>query len=85
MEKIRAPNPLRGKGKSGGFRVYFIRYEDLGVIVLALLSDKDVEANISREDQKELRALAHTLREEVQKHVQAKERKRAGASGEGGD
>jgi hypothetical protein len=68
--KKRAPNPTRGKGKRGGFRVYFVRYEDLGVCVLALLTDKDVEANISSEQQKALRALGNELRKEVERYVQ---------------
>ena len=76
FEKIRMPNPGRGKGTSGGFRVYFIRYTDLQVVVLALISDKDVEDNISDEEKKQLRSLAVDVRKEIARYVQPEKRTR---------
>jgi len=72
LHKVRAQNPGRSKGKRGGFRVYFIRYEDLGVIVLVWISDKDVETNISPKNQKEVRALMRGLRTEIEKYVEGR-------------
>ena len=65
FRKIRAPNPGRGKGKSGGLRVYFIRFDELETAVLAQISEKDVEANISPRDQRALARLASELRKEL--------------------
>ena len=76
FEKIRMPNPSRGKGTRGGFRVYFISYADLRVVVLALISDKDVEDNISDEEKKQLRSLASGLRKEIARYVQPQRKKR---------
>ena len=75
--KKRVANPMRGKGKSGGFRLYYARYDDLSVIVLALLTDKDVEANISPDEQRCLRAVATDLRKEVEAYVNKKAQERA--------
>ena len=84
FHKKRVPNPARGKGKRGGFRVYYMPYDDLGVIVLALLTDKDVESNISTEEQKQLRALAAELREEVETYVRGRSRERTRRGGQRG-
>jgi len=72
LQKVRAENPGRSKGKRGGFRVYFIRHEDLGVIVLAWITDKDVEGNISPKNQRELRALMRELRTEIERYVEGR-------------
>jgi len=72
FHKIRAPNPGRGKGKSGGYRVYYMPYPDLAVIVLAFISDKDVEANITPAMQADLRRLVPELRREVERYVRRK-------------
>ena len=84
FHKKRVPNPTRGKGKRSGFRVYYMPYADLGVVVLALLTDKDVESNISTEEQKRLQALATELRKEVEAYVRRETRKRTGRRGRGG-
>jgi len=76
FHKTRVENPTRGKGKRGGFRVYYMPYDDLGVVVLALLSDKVVKSNISADEQKQLRLLAGRLRKEIEDYVQSAERKR---------
>ncbi|MBI4583058.1 MAG: hypothetical protein HY717_03410 [Planctomycetes bacterium] len=80
FEKIRQPNPARGKGRRGGLRVYFLRLQDLGAAVLALISDKDIEENISSEDQKVLRRLAEELKKELS-YEQESARRRRGRRG----
>lgn len=75
VQKIRMPNPGRGKGTSGGFRVYFVHYPDLEVVVLALISDKDVEDNISDEEKKRLRSLASDLKKEITRYVQPRQKR----------
>ncbi len=72
--KQRVPHPGRRKGKRGGLRVYYMPYADLGILVLALLTDKDVEANISMDEQRQLRAQAAFLRREVEAYVRKKRR-----------
>jgi hypothetical protein len=74
FHKKRVPHPGRGKGKRGGLRVYYMPYEDLGIVVLALLTDKDIEANISTQEQERLRATAATLRTEVENYGARKHR-----------
>ncbi len=56
--------------------MYFLRFQDLGIAALALISDKDIEENISPEDQKALRRLAEELKKELSYEQESSRRRR---------
>ena len=63
IRKARVGNPLRGKGKRGGFRYLFLYLENRSHIHLLYLLDKDEQEDLSNEERKALRALVGQIRE----------------------
>ena len=63
IRKSRTANPLRGKGKRGGFRYLFLYLENRSHIHLLYLLDKDEQEDLSNEERKALRALVGQIRE----------------------
>ena len=56
IRKARCSNPVRGKGKRGGFRYLFLYLEDRNQIHLLYLLDKDEQEDLSVDERKALRA-----------------------------
>jgi len=67
--KIRNPNPRRQRGVRGGYRVYFVDYPDWGVIVLILITDKELQSDLSESQRKSLRESLAGLRKDVEQYV----------------
>lgn len=63
IRKARCANPVRGKGKRGGYRYLFLYLEKQGHIHLLYLLDKDEQEDLSNEERKVLRALVHEIKE----------------------
>ena len=63
IRKSRTANPLRGKGKRGGFRYLFLYLENRSHIHLLYLLDKDEQEDLSNVERKALRALVGQIRE----------------------
>jgi hypothetical protein len=62
IRKARVANPLRGKGKSGGYRYLFLFLETRSHIHLLYLLDKDEQEDLSNEERKALRALVAQIK-----------------------
>lgn len=56
VRKARCSNPVRRKGKRGGFRYLFLHLEDRSHIHLLYLLDKDEQEDLSKDECKVLRA-----------------------------
>ncbi|MBI3406200.1 MAG: hypothetical protein HY046_12175 [Acidobacteria bacterium] len=50
IRKARKGNPLRGKGKSGGFRYFYFYLEHRGRIHLMRLIDKNEQEDLSSQE-----------------------------------
>jgi len=55
VRKARIANPLRGKGKRGGFRYLYLYMEVKQHIHLLILLDKNEQEDINEEQRKQLR------------------------------
>jgi len=55
VRKARIANPLRGKGKRGGFRYLYLCLEVKQHIHLLILLDKNEQEDINEEQRKQLR------------------------------
>ena len=62
IRKARCPNPLRGKGKRGGYRYMFLYLENRSHIHLLYLLDKDEQEDLSNEERKILRSLVNEIK-----------------------
>lgn len=67
--KLRWPNPRRHRGVRGGLRVYFSDYPDLAVSVLILVTDKDLQSDLSSGQRHHLSRLMRDVRNEVENYV----------------
>jgi len=61
IRKARCSNPVRGKGKRGGYRYLFLFLEKRDHIHLLYLLDKDEQEDLSNEERKALRALVKEI------------------------
>ena len=62
IRKERTSNPGRGKGKRGGFRYMWLHLEEKHHIHLLFLLDKDEQEDLSKQQQKLLKALVRQLK-----------------------
>ena len=62
IRKARMSNPLRGKGKRGGFRYLYVYLERHGHIHLLFLLGKDEQEDLTQEQRKELGRMAEELK-----------------------
>jgi len=62
IRKARAANPLRGKGKRGGYRYLFLYLENRNHIHLLFLLDKDEQEDLSDDERKALRTLVEQIK-----------------------
>ena len=69
--KMRWRNPRRQRGVRGGYRIYFVDYEDLQVVVLILITDKELQADLSDAQRKALRQSLAGLRKDVERYVKS--------------
>jgi hypothetical protein len=67
--KMRASNPRRQRGVRGGYRVYFVDYPDLAVVVLVLITDKELQSDLNDLQRKLLRESLAGLRKDVEQYV----------------
>lgn len=63
IRKARCSNPVRGKGKRGGFRYLFLYLQDRDHIHLLYLLDKDEQEDLANDERKVLRALVANIRQ----------------------
>jgi hypothetical protein len=63
IRKARIGNPVRGKGKRGGYRYLFLYLENRGHIHLLFLLDKDEQVDLSNKERKALRDLVAAIRQ----------------------
>jgi len=62
IRKARAANPMRGKGKRGGYRYLFLYLERRGHIHLLYLLDKNEQGDLDEEQRKTLRKIVADLK-----------------------
>ena len=55
VRKARIANPVRGKGKRGGYRYLYLYLQDRGHIHLLILLDKNEQEDASEEQRKQIR------------------------------
>ncbi len=63
--KVRWRNPRRQRGARGGYRVYFADYAEWRVTVLVLITDKELEKDLSPDQRRTLVKQMRALREQV--------------------
>jgi hypothetical protein len=63
IRKARVSNPLRGKGKRGGFRCMYLYLERKGHIHLLFLFDKDEQEDLNSAQRSFLRQLVERIKE----------------------
>ena len=63
IRKARVANPLRGKGKRGGYRYLFLYLENRSHVHLLYLLDTDEQEDLSDAERKALRTLVAQIRE----------------------
>ena len=63
IRKGRCSNPVRGKGKRGGYRYLFLYLEKRDHMHLLYLLDKDEQEDLSNDERKALRALVAEIKE----------------------
>ena len=59
FRKLRHPRP--GMGKRGGLRVVYLKDEGRGIVYMALVYAKADKESMTREEERQLRRLAHTI------------------------
>lgn len=62
MRKARSPNPVRSKGKRGGFRYFYLYLQNRQHIHLLLLLDKNEQADITNVERKALKSLVDAIK-----------------------
>jgi len=62
IRKARCSNPVRGKGKRGGYRFLYLYLESRHHIHLLYLLDKGEQEDLTNEERKALRALVSQVR-----------------------
>jgi hypothetical protein len=62
IRKARCSNPVRGKGKRGGYRFLYLYSESRHHIHLLYLLDKDEQEDLTNEERKALRALVSQVK-----------------------
>jgi hypothetical protein len=62
IRKARCSNPVRGKGKRGGYRFLYLYLESRHHIHLLYLLDKDEQEDLTNEERKALRVLVSQVR-----------------------
>jgi hypothetical protein len=62
IRKARAPNPLRGKGKRGGFRYLYLYLRARDHVHLLYLLDKDEQEDLTAAERRILADWVETLR-----------------------
>ncbi len=62
IRKARCSNPLRSKGKRGGYRYLFLYLETRGHIHLLYLLDKGEQEDLSKDERKVLRTLVNEIK-----------------------
>jgi hypothetical protein len=70
LRKLRWGDHRRGKGKRGGLRVIYIHVPEHRVLFLLDVYDKDEADDLTREERKELQALALRLVEELNRRFE---------------
>lgn len=63
VRKARCSNPMRRKGKRGGFRYLFLYVERRNHIHLLYLLDKDEQEDLTNEERKLLRSLVNVIKQ----------------------
>ncbi len=63
IRKARIANPLRGKGKRGGYRYLFLYLENRSHIHLLYLLDKGEQEDLSNDERQALRGLVGQIRD----------------------
>jgi len=63
IRKARSSNPMRAKGKRGGYRYLFLYLENRAHIHLLYLLDKDEQEDLSNDERKALRALVTRIKQ----------------------
>ena len=63
VRKARVANPVRGKGKSGGFRYLYFYIEQDGQIFLLMIFSKDEQDDLTGEQKKKLAKAVQELKE----------------------
>jgi hypothetical protein len=67
LRKMRFAPPSRGKGKSGSMRIGYAQFPEFSAIFLITLFLKKDEANLSRRDQKTIKAWIEQIAEGLKK------------------
>lgn len=65
LRKLRVSDPMRGKGKRGGFRIVYLDLPRISRTYLIALYDKDEKIDISEDEKKALRLLSKRIKEEL--------------------
>lgn len=68
IRKIRVPDRMGKRGKSGSYRVLYLDLPDSEVTYLLLLYEKADQENISQEQKKTIKAIAEAIKNEVKKN-----------------
>ena len=68
---MRWRNLRRQRGVRGGYRIYFVDYSDLQVVVLILVTDKELQAALTDAQRKLLRQSLAGLRKDVERYVKS--------------
>ncbi|MBI3468401.1 MAG: hypothetical protein HY000_35820 [Planctomycetes bacterium] len=63
--KMRWRNPRRERGTRGGYRVFFVDFEDLGITVLVYLMDKDEQDDLTPAERHRFAQIIRGLRKEL--------------------
>jgi hypothetical protein len=62
LRKMRVGDPRRGKGKRGGVSVIYLHVAEADVIFLMDLYDKDEQEDLTADQKKILKSLAHSFK-----------------------
>lgn len=62
LRKMRVADPRRGKGKRGGARVIYLHVAEADVIFLMDIYGKDEQADLTADQKKVLKGLAHSYK-----------------------
>ncbi len=65
LRKVRVEEPRRGKGKRGGCRVIYLHIPEAARIDLLAIYNKDMQDDLTKEQQKAMKALAESARREA--------------------
>lgn len=65
LRKIRFSPSRLAKGKSGGFRVCYAYFPEVGIVFLFTAYPKSVKADLTAEDRKQIRQLIQRIKKEL--------------------